>query len=57
MLLQLVSLGRDTYEFKEVARLYEKTMGHPLKSIQRVQNLDLWEFFCRYCCILTHFIE
>ncbi|XP_030198263.1 protein mono-ADP-ribosyltransferase PARP11 isoform X2 [Gadus morhua] len=44
---QLVSLGRDTYEFKEVARLYEKTMGHPLKSIQRVQNLDLWEFFCR----------
>ncbi|XP_060936186.1 protein mono-ADP-ribosyltransferase PARP11-like isoform X1 [Limanda limanda] len=44
---QLIQLGRDTYEFKEVARLYEKTMDHPIKSIQRIQNLDLWEFFCR----------
>ncbi|KAK2859002.1 hypothetical protein Q5P01_003622 [Channa striata] len=44
---QLIQLGRDTYEFKEVARLYERTMDHPIKSIQRIQNLDLWEFFCR----------
>ncbi|XP_049616582.1 protein mono-ADP-ribosyltransferase PARP11 isoform X1 [Syngnathus scovelli] len=44
---QLVQLGRDTYEFKEVARLYERTMDRPIKSIQRIQNLDLWEFFCR----------
>ncbi|KAF7229210.1 protein mono-ADP-ribosyltransferase PARP11 isoform X2 [Nothobranchius furzeri] len=44
---QLIQLSRDTYEFKEVARLYERTMDHPLKSIQRIQNLDLWEFFCR----------
>eukprot|EP00063_Salmo_salar_P070246 XP_014045081.1 PREDICTED: poly [ADP-ribose] polymerase 11-like [Salmo salar] len=44
---QLVSLARDTYEFKEVVRLYERTMCHPIKSIQRIQNLDLWEFFCR----------
>lgn len=45
--LQLIQLGRDTYEFKEVARLYDRTMDHPIKSIQRIQNLDLWEFFCR----------
>ncbi|XP_030575574.1 protein mono-ADP-ribosyltransferase PARP11-like isoform X2 [Archocentrus centrarchus] len=44
---QLIQLGRDTYEFKEVARLYDRTMDHPIKSIQRIQNLDLWEFFCR----------
>uniref|UniRef100_A0A3Q3D5T2 Poly [ADP-ribose] polymerase n=1 Tax=Hippocampus comes TaxID=109280 RepID=A0A3Q3D5T2_HIPCM len=44
---QLVQLGRDTYEFKEVGRLYERTMDRPIKSIQRIQNLDLWEFFCR----------
>ncbi|XP_061085443.1 protein mono-ADP-ribosyltransferase PARP11-like isoform X1 [Conger conger] len=45
---QLISLGRDTYECKEVARLFERTMGGaPIKSIQRIQNIDLWEFFCR----------
>ncbi|KAM3850049.1 protein mono-ADP-ribosyltransferase PARP11-like [Diretmus argenteus] len=44
---KLIQLGRDTYEFKEVARLYERTMGHQIKSIQRIQNIDLWEFFCR----------
>lgn len=47
-ILQLIQLVRDTHEFKEVARLYERTMNHPIKSIQRIQNLDLWEFFCRY---------
>ena len=49
---QLIQLGRDTYEFKEVARLYERTMDHPIKSIQRIQNLDLWEFFCRYTMVV-----
>ncbi|XP_024913263.1 poly [ADP-ribose] polymerase 11 isoform X5 [Cynoglossus semilaevis] len=44
---QLIQLKRDTYEFKEVARLYDRTMNHPIKSIQRIQNMDLWEFFCR----------
>ncbi|XP_028305766.1 protein mono-ADP-ribosyltransferase PARP11-like [Gouania willdenowi] len=44
---QLIQLGRDTHEFKEVARLYERTMHNPIKSIQRIQNIDLWEFFCR----------
>ncbi|XP_077450054.1 protein mono-ADP-ribosyltransferase PARP11-like isoform X2 [Stigmatopora argus] len=44
---QLVLLGRDTNEFKEVTRLYERTMDRPIKAIQRIQNLDLWEFFCR----------
>ncbi|TSK13158.1 Poly [ADP-ribose] polymerase 11 [Bagarius yarrelli] len=38
---------RDTFEYKEVVRLYERTMSQPIKSIQRIQNLDLWEFFCR----------
>ncbi|XP_028809578.1 protein mono-ADP-ribosyltransferase PARP11-like isoform X2 [Denticeps clupeoides] len=44
---QLIPLNRDTFEYKEVARLYEKSMGNPIKCIQRIQNLDLWEFFCR----------
>ncbi|XP_053364371.1 protein mono-ADP-ribosyltransferase PARP11-like isoform X3 [Clarias gariepinus] len=44
---QLIPLCRDTFEYKEVARLYERTMSQPIKSIQRIQNLDLWEFFCR----------
>ncbi|XP_060939931.1 protein mono-ADP-ribosyltransferase PARP11 [Limanda limanda] len=44
---QLIQLGRDTHEFQEVAKLYARTMDSPIKSIQRIQNLDLWEFFCR----------
>ncbi|XP_035257836.1 protein mono-ADP-ribosyltransferase PARP11-like isoform X2 [Anguilla anguilla] len=48
LVFQLISLGRDTYEYKEVARLFERTMGGALiKLIHRIQNLDLWEFFCR----------
>ncbi|KAG1953449.1 protein mono-ADP-ribosyltransferase PARP11-like [Pimephales promelas] len=44
---QLIALCRDTFEYKEVARLYERTMSQSIRSIQRIQNLDLWEFFCR----------
>lgn len=44
---QLIALCRDTFEYKEVARLYERTMSQSIRSIQRVQNLDMWEFFCR----------
>uniref|UniRef100_A0A8B9RBA0 Poly [ADP-ribose] polymerase n=1 Tax=Astyanax mexicanus TaxID=7994 RepID=A0A8B9RBA0_ASTMX len=49
---QLIPLCRDTYEYKEVARLYERTMSQPIRSIQRIQNLDLWEFFCRYTSLV-----
>uniref|UniRef100_A0A673IQZ4 Poly [ADP-ribose] polymerase n=1 Tax=Sinocyclocheilus rhinocerous TaxID=307959 RepID=A0A673IQZ4_9TELE len=45
--VQLIAICSDTFEYKEVARLYERTMSQPIRSIQRVQNLDLWEFFCR----------
>ncbi|KAF5897154.1 poly [ADP-ribose] polymerase 11-like, partial [Clarias magur] len=44
---QLIPLCRDTFGYNDVARLYERTMSQPIKSIQRIQNLDLWEFFCR----------
>nr|XP_006633812.2 PREDICTED: poly [ADP-ribose] polymerase 11-like [Lepisosteus oculatus] len=45
---QVVSLRRDTYEYKEVARLFERTMTSVMiQAIKRIQNLDLWEFFCR----------
>ncbi|XP_034019210.1 protein mono-ADP-ribosyltransferase PARP11 [Thalassophryne amazonica] len=44
---QLIELARNTYEFKEVVKLYERTMDNPIKSIMRIQNLHLWEFFCR----------
>ncbi|XP_048865119.1 protein mono-ADP-ribosyltransferase PARP11 [Brienomyrus brachyistius] len=44
---QLITLGKDTFEYKEVMRLFERTMDASIRSIQRIQNLDLWEFFCR----------
>ncbi|XP_063142641.1 protein mono-ADP-ribosyltransferase PARP11 isoform X2 [Rattus norvegicus] len=46
--LQLVSLQNQTHEYNEVASLFGKTMDrNRIKRIQRIQNLDLWEFFCR----------
>ncbi|XP_015267804.1 PREDICTED: poly [ADP-ribose] polymerase 11-like [Gekko japonicus] len=45
---QLIPLQKQTNEYKEVASLFAKTMeGSRIKRIQRIQNLDLWEFFCR----------
>jgi poly [ADP-ribose] polymerase 7/11/12/13 len=45
---QLVSLHNQTHEYNEVASLFGKTMDrNRIKRIQRIQNLDLWEFFCR----------
>ncbi|XP_029107460.1 protein mono-ADP-ribosyltransferase PARP11-like [Scleropages formosus] len=44
---QAVPLYRDTFEYQEIRRLFERTMDAPIKTIHRIQNLDLWEFFCR----------
>ncbi|XP_063093782.1 protein mono-ADP-ribosyltransferase PARP11 isoform X7 [Cavia porcellus] len=45
---QLISLHNQTHEYNEVASLFGKTMDrNRIKRIQRIQNLDLWEFFCR----------
>ncbi|XP_044927671.1 protein mono-ADP-ribosyltransferase PARP11 isoform X4 [Mustela putorius furo] len=45
---QLVPLHSQTHEYNEVASLFGKTMDRGrIKRIQRIQNLDLWEFFCR----------
>ncbi|XP_073861939.1 protein mono-ADP-ribosyltransferase PARP11 isoform X4 [Macaca fascicularis] len=45
---QLIPLHNQTHEYNEVANLFGKTMDrNRIKRIQRIQNLDLWEFFCR----------
>uniref|UniRef100_A0A2K6FPG3 Poly [ADP-ribose] polymerase n=1 Tax=Propithecus coquereli TaxID=379532 RepID=A0A2K6FPG3_PROCO len=45
---QLIPLHSQTHEYNEVASLFGKTMDrNRIKRIQRIQNLDLWEFFCR----------
>ncbi|XP_012311321.1 protein mono-ADP-ribosyltransferase PARP11 isoform X1 [Aotus nancymaae] len=45
---QLITLHNQTHEYNEVANLFGKTMDrNRIKRIQRIQNLDLWEFFCR----------
>ncbi|XP_013367118.1 PREDICTED: poly [ADP-ribose] polymerase 11 isoform X3 [Chinchilla lanigera] len=45
---QLISLHSQTHEYNEVASLFGKTMDrNRIERIQRIQNLDLWEFFCR----------
>ncbi|XP_066580426.1 protein mono-ADP-ribosyltransferase PARP11 [Amia ocellicauda] len=44
---QLIPLHGNTYEYKEVLRLFERTLLARIKAIKRIQNLDLWEFFCR----------
>ncbi|XP_045056347.1 protein mono-ADP-ribosyltransferase PARP11 isoform X1 [Desmodus rotundus] len=45
---QLIPLHNQTHEYNEVAGLFGKTMDrNRIKRIQRIQNLDLWEFFCR----------
>ncbi|KAK2489004.1 hypothetical protein MC885_017364 [Smutsia gigantea] len=45
---QLIPLHNLTHEYNEVASLFGKTMDrNRIKRIQRIQNLDLWEFFCR----------
>ncbi|XP_042529301.1 protein mono-ADP-ribosyltransferase PARP11 isoform X4 [Dipodomys spectabilis] len=45
---QLIPLHTQTHEYNEVAALFGKTMDrNRIRRIQRIQNLDLWEFFCR----------
>ncbi|XP_075756726.1 protein mono-ADP-ribosyltransferase PARP11 isoform X2 [Pelodiscus sinensis] len=44
---QLIPLQKQTNEYNEVSSLFGKTMdSNRIKRIQRIQNLDLWEFFC-----------
>ena len=53
---QLISLQNQTHEYNEVANLFGKTMDrNRIKRIQRIQNLDLWEFFCRWVGSLSLF--
>ncbi|XP_061061866.1 protein mono-ADP-ribosyltransferase PARP11 isoform X1 [Eubalaena glacialis] len=45
---QLIPLHNQTHEYNGVASLFGKTVDrNRIKRIQRIQNLDLWEFFCR----------
>ncbi|XP_033004263.1 protein mono-ADP-ribosyltransferase PARP11 isoform X2 [Lacerta agilis] len=45
---QLITLHKLTNEYKDVASQFGKTMdSERIRRIQRIQNLDLWEFFCR----------
>ncbi|XP_036433226.1 protein mono-ADP-ribosyltransferase PARP11-like [Colossoma macropomum] len=46
---QAFCLKQDTNEFKEVEK-YIREMGilyKPIKNIYRIQNVDLWELYCR----------
>ncbi|XP_078075723.1 protein mono-ADP-ribosyltransferase PARP11 isoform X1 [Mustelus asterias] len=45
---QLSPLHKASNEYLEVAKLFGQTMDqNRIKKIQRIQNLDLWEFYCR----------
>ncbi|KAL2086139.1 hypothetical protein ACEWY4_017198 [Coilia grayii] len=44
---QLIPLMQDSHEYREVKGLYDRSMANPIRSILRIQNTDLWEFFCR----------
>lgn len=45
---QLIPLQKQTNEYNEVSGFFAKTMdSNRIKRIQRIQNLDLWEFYCR----------
>ncbi|XP_067855263.1 protein mono-ADP-ribosyltransferase PARP11-like isoform X2 [Heptranchias perlo] len=45
---QLNPLHKASNEYQEVAKLFGQTMDqNRIKQIQRIQNLDLWEFYCR----------
>uniref|UniRef100_A0A8C5M5S1 Poly [ADP-ribose] polymerase n=1 Tax=Leptobrachium leishanense TaxID=445787 RepID=A0A8C5M5S1_9ANUR len=45
---QLIPLVRVSNEYKEVADLFGNSLDSSrIKNILRIQNIDLWEFFCR----------
>ncbi|XP_060634054.2 protein mono-ADP-ribosyltransferase PARP11 isoform X1 [Anolis sagrei] len=45
---QLIPLQRGTNEYNAVASYFGKTMDiNQIRRIQRIQNIDLWEFYCR----------
>ncbi|KAM9312515.1 protein mono-ADP-ribosyltransferase PARP11 [Gastrophryne carolinensis] len=45
---QLISLPKSCNEYKEVANVFGESLNrNRITNVMRVQNLDLWEFFCR----------
>ncbi|XP_050959395.1 protein mono-ADP-ribosyltransferase PARP11 isoform X2 [Labeo rohita] len=46
---QLISLRKDSSEYQKVERFVRDAglLHDPIVSIKRIQNLDLWELFCR----------
>ncbi|XP_042191767.1 protein mono-ADP-ribosyltransferase PARP11 isoform X2 [Callorhinchus milii] len=45
---QLSTLLKSSNEHQEVAKLFGQTMDQSrIKQVHRIQNLDLWEFYCR----------
>ncbi|XP_078273201.1 protein mono-ADP-ribosyltransferase PARP11-like isoform X1 [Rhinoraja longicauda] len=45
---QLCPLHKASNEYQEVSKLFGQTMDqNQITQIQRIQNLDLWEFYCR----------
>ncbi|XP_043943118.1 protein mono-ADP-ribosyltransferase PARP11 [Protopterus annectens] len=45
---KLIQLPRITNEYNEVASLFGRTMDPSrISCVHRIQNLDLWEFYCR----------
>ncbi|KAM4677791.1 protein mono-ADP-ribosyltransferase PARP11 isoform 2-T7 [Discoglossus pictus] len=45
---QLVPLNMLSNEYNEVANLFGNTLDkNRIKGVVRIQNLDLWEFYCR----------
>uniref|UniRef100_UPI0009B36880 poly [ADP-ribose] polymerase 11-like n=1 Tax=Monopterus albus TaxID=43700 RepID=UPI0009B36880 len=46
---QLVSLAKHTREYQTVANYvqHEGMLGKSIVSIRRIQNMDLWELYCR----------
>ncbi|KAG9340015.1 hypothetical protein JZ751_022126 [Albula glossodonta] len=46
-MFELIPLDTDAQECQDVVNQFSQTMpGDPIKSIQRIQNLQLWESFC-----------
>ncbi|XP_035280292.1 protein mono-ADP-ribosyltransferase PARP11-like isoform X2 [Anguilla anguilla] len=50
---QLIPLDSSTEECKEVVKRFAETVSDTIRSIKRIQNLKLWESFCRKKAQLT----
>lgn len=47
-LINVTDDGPTADEYDEVAQLFYSSMNTSIKSIQRIQNLSLWEKFCQF---------